>query len=129
VVTAGLLETLDAPGSGKDAIRRFFRRKLELCLEPRRPRGCLVTNSTAELASRDRATATRVGAVLAKIEAAFHRAVLRAQQAGEIDPARNPRALARFLTSSAQGISVMAKASPDRAVLDDIVKVTLAALD
>ena len=39
-----------------------------------------------------------------------------------------PRALARFLTSSAQGLSVMAKAFPDRAVLEDIVKVTLAAL-
>ncbi len=129
VVTAKLLETLDGPGSGTEAIRRFFRLKVDLSLEPGRPRGCLVTNSTAELASRDRGTATRVGAVLAKIEAAFHRAVVRAQKAGEIDPARNPRALARFLTSSAQGLSVMAKASPDRAVLHDIVKVTLAALE
>jgi TetR/AcrR family transcriptional regulator, transcriptional repressor for nem operon len=129
VVTAKLLATLDGPGSGKDAIRQFFRLKVDLSVEPGRPRGCLVTNSTAELASRDRGTATRVGAVLAKIEAAFHRAVLRAQKAGEIDPTRNPRALARFLTSSAQGLSVMAKASSDRAVLEDIVKVTLAALD
>jgi TetR/AcrR family transcriptional repressor of nem operon len=129
VVTAKLLATLDGPGSGKDAIRQFFRLKVDLSVEPGRPRGCLVTNSTAELASRDRGTATRVGAVLAKIEAAFHRAVVRAQRAGEIDPTRNPRALARFLTSSAQGLSVMAKAAPDRAVLEDIVKVTLAALD
>jgi TetR/AcrR family transcriptional repressor of nem operon len=88
-----------------------------------------VTNSAAELASRDRGTASRVGQVLAKIEAAFLRAVARAQRAGEIDPARDPRALARFLTSSAQGLSVMAKASPDRAVLEDIVAVILAALD
>ncbi|MGH7322589.1 MAG: TetR/AcrR family transcriptional regulator [Candidatus Rokuibacteriota bacterium] len=129
VVTAKLLATLEHPGSGKAAIRRFFRLKVELSMEPGRPRGCLVTNSTAELASRDRGTATRVGAVLTKIEGAFHRAVVRAQKAGEIDPARSPRALARFLTSSAQGLSVMAKASPDRAVLEDIVKVTLAALE
>ena len=88
-----------------------------------------MTNSAAELGSRDRGTATRVGVALTKIEAAFRRAVVRAQKAGEIDPTRNPRALARFLTSSAQGLSVMAKASPDRAVLGDIVKVTLAALD
>jgi TetR/AcrR family transcriptional regulator, transcriptional repressor for nem operon len=129
VVTAKLLEVLDGPGSGKDAIRRFFRLKVDLSLEPRRPRGCLVTNSTAELASRDRGTAIRVGGVLARIEAAFHRAVVRAQKAGEIDPARNARALARFLTSSAQGLSVMAKTSPDRTVLEDIVKVTLAGLE
>src|SRR6266852_3503577 len=65
VVTARLLAALDA-ASGKDAIRRFFRLKVELALEPRRPRGCLVTNSAAELASRDRGTATKVGAVLTK---------------------------------------------------------------
>ena len=88
-----------------------------------------MTNSATELASRDRGTAARVGTALTKIEAAFHRAVVRAQKAGEIDPKRNARALARFLTSSAQGLSVMAKAFPDRAVLADIVKVILAALD
>ena len=129
VVTAKLLEVLDDPGSGSDAIRRFFRLKLEASLQRRRPRGCLVTNSTAALATRDRGTAARMSAALARLEEAFHRAVVRAQKAGEIDPARNPRALARFLTSSAQGLSIMAKASPDRAVLEDIVQVTLATLE
>jgi TetR/AcrR family transcriptional repressor of nem operon len=51
--------------------------------------------------------------------------VIRGQQAGEIDPERDARALARFLTSSAQGLSVMAKASPERAPLEDIVQVTM----
>ena len=129
VVAAKLLAPLDEPASGRDAIREFFRLKVELSLEPGRPRGCLVTNSAAEVVSRDRDAATRVGAVLSKIEAAFQRAVARAQKAGEIDPKRNARALARFLTSSAQGLSVMAKVFPDRAVLGDIVKVILAALE
>jgi TetR/AcrR family transcriptional repressor of nem operon len=128
VMTARLLATLDAPGSGLGAIRRFFGLKVALAQERGRPRGCLVTNSAAELASRDRGTASRVGATLGKLEAAFRRAVVRAQQAGEIDPARDARALARFLTSSAQGLSVMAKASPDRATLEDIVSVTLEVL-
>jgi TetR/AcrR family transcriptional regulator, transcriptional repressor for nem operon len=67
--------------------------------------------------------------VLAKIEAAFRRVVVRGQQAGEIHPARDPRALARFLASTAQGLSVIAKISPDLAVLEDIVAVILAALE
>lgn len=125
VMTARLLAALDAPGSGLAAIRDFFRLKVALAQERGRPRGCLVTNSAAELASRDRGTAGRVNATLGRIEAAFHRAVVRGQQAGEIDPARDPRALARFLTSSAQGLSVMAKVSPDRAVLEDIVTITM----
>lgn len=127
-VTAELIETLDEPISGLEAIRRFFTLKISWAMAANRPRGCLVTNSAAELASRDRRTATRVGAVLANIEAAFLRAVVRAQEAGEIDPARDPRALARFLTSSAQGLSVMTKTFADRAVLTDIVGVIMAAL-
>jgi TetR/AcrR family transcriptional repressor of nem operon len=125
VMTARLLATLDAPGSGLRAIRRFFRLKVALAQERGRPRGCLLTNSAAELASRDRGAAGRIGVTLGRIEAAFFRAVIRAQQAGELDPRRDARALARFLTSSAQGLSVMAKASPDRAALEDIVKTTL----
>jgi TetR/AcrR family transcriptional repressor of nem operon len=128
VMTAKLLATLDAPGSGLGAIRRFFRLKVDAAQERSRPRGCLVTNSATELASRDRRTASRVGATLGRVEAAFHRAVIRAQQAGEIDPDRDARALARFLTSSAQGLSVMAKASPERAPLEDIVTVTMEAV-
>ena len=129
VVTTRLLAALDDTPSGLEAIRAFFRLKVEVSLDPARPRGCLVTNSAAELASRDRRAAARVGAVLVRIEEAFHRAVERGQRAREIDPASDPRALARFLTSSAQGISVMAKTRPDRAVLEDIVAVTLAALE
>ena len=129
VATARLLAALERPGSGKTAIRDFFRLKVELALQPGRPRGCLVTNSATELAARDRGTATKVGAVLAKLEAGFHRVVVRAQQAGEIDRARSARALARFRTSSAQGLSVMATAFPERVILEDIVKVTLATLD
>ena len=128
VVTAKLLAALDEPASGADAIRQFFRLKIELAVAAGRPRGCLVTNSATELATRDRATATRVAAVLTKIEAAFHRAVVRGQKAGEIDRARKPQALARFLTSSAQGLSVMAKAFPERAILEDVVDVILAVL-
>ena len=129
VETSKLLAALEEPPSGKAAIQRFFRLKVELATAPGRPRGCLVTNSAAELASRDRGTGTRVGAVLTRLDAAFQRAVVRAQKAGEIDPRRNPRALARFLTSSAQGLSVMAKALPDRAALDDIVEVILEVVD
>jgi len=127
-VTAKLVEALDEPASGMEAIRRFFRLKIESAVATNRPRGCLVTNSATELGSRDRSTATRIGAVLKKIEAAFHRAVVRAQEAGEIDPSRDPRALARFLTSSAQGLSVMAKTFSERAMLEDIVDVILAML-
>ncbi len=129
VVTRELFEALEAPGSGLEAIRRFFRLRVERSLDRSRPPGCLVTNSAVELSRRDRGAAAKVGASLAGLEAAFLRALARARAQGELAARRDVRALARFLTSSAQGLSVMAKAFPERAVLEDVVAVVLAALE
>ncbi len=129
VVARELFDALEAPGSGLAAIRRFFRLRVESALDRRRPRGCLVTNSAVELSGRDRGAAAKVGGSLVKMEAAFRGALERARAAGELPRTRDVRALARFLTSSAQGLSVMAKAFPERAILEDVVAVVLAALE
>jgi TetR/AcrR family transcriptional repressor of nem operon len=129
VVARELFEALDAPGSGLAAIRRFFHLRVASALDRRRPAGCLMTNSAVELSRRDRGVATRIGGSLGKMEAAFGRALDRARAAGELAPGRDLRALARFLTASAQGLSVMAKACPDRALLEDVVSVVLGALE
>jgi len=129
VVTRELFDALEAPGSGLEAIRRFFRLRVEGSLDRSRPPGCLVTNSAVELARGDRGAAAKVGGSLAKLEAAFLRALERARAQGELAATRDVRALARFLTSSAQGLSVMAKAFPERAVLEDVVAVVLASLE
>jgi TetR/AcrR family transcriptional repressor of nem operon len=129
VVARPLFDVLETPGSGLEAIRRFFRLKIEGSLDRRRPPGCLLTNSAVEVSRRDRSATAKVGASLAELEEAFFRALVRAREAGEVAVTRDLRAFARFLTSSAQGLSVMAKAAPERSVLEDIVSVVLAALD
>ena len=48
---------------------------------------------------------------------------------GEIDRDKDPRALARFLTSSIQGLRVMSKANPSRAKLRDVAEITLSVLE
>lgn len=129
VVTRRMLETLEMEGSGKDAVRRFFLAKLESARAADRPQGCLVTNAAVERSPYDPAAGAKVRACLAQLEAAFHKALVRAREAGEIPAKRDLRALARHLTNSAQGLSVLARAAVGRAVLEDIVRVTLAALD
>lgn len=129
VVSRDLFEALDAPGSGLEAIRRFFRLRIEGSLDRRRPPGCLVTNSAIELARCDRGAAAKVGRSLARIEAAFLRTLQRARAEGELTASQDLRALARFLTSSAQGLSVMARAARDRAALEDVVGIVLSVLD
>lgn len=129
VVARELFEALETPGSGIEAIRRFFRLRVEGSLDRRRPHGCLVTNSAVELSRRDRGAAAKVGGSLVKLEAAFLRALERARAAGELAATQDLRALARFLTSSAQGLSVMAKTFPDRAALEEVVEVVLSVLE
>ena len=129
VVTRELFEVLEAPGSGIEAIRQFFRLRVKGSLDRSRPPGCLVTNSAVELSGRDRRAAAKVGGSLAKIETAFLRALERARAAGELPALHDLRALARFLTSSAQGLSVMARTARERAVLDDVVGIVLSVLD
>ncbi len=128
-VTRRLLDILERPGSGKEAIRHFFRTKIASALAADRPPGCLVTNSVVERALHDRPTAARVAASLARMESTFHKALVRARDVGEIGKGRNLHALARYLTMCAQGLSVVGKVRPDRAALQQIVDVALAALD
>jgi TetR/AcrR family transcriptional repressor of nem operon len=88
-----------------------------------------MTNSAVELSGRDRRATAEVGGSLARIEAAFLRALERARATGELTGPRDLRVLARFLTSSAQGLSVMARAARDRAALEDVVDVILSVLE
>ena len=66
---------------------------------------------------------------LARIEAAFQDALARAQARGEIAGDADVASLARFLVSGIQGLRLVGKANPDRAVLTDIAAVMLRCLD
>ena len=91
-------------------------------------RGCLATNTVVELAPHDPEVAEAVKALLRRVEKAFHRTLVRAVEIGELSPDANPRALARFLCCTIQGLVVMGKASASRSTIKDIVKVTLGTL-
>lgn len=90
--------------------------------------GCFIGNCAAELAG-DRATAARVRRSLENIEAVFREGLARAQADGEIAAGADIDSLARFLVSGIQGLRLVGKANPDRAVLGDIAAVMLRCLD
>ena len=94
----------------------------------RKRRGCLMVNSTVELAFHDRETARLVGAQHRLMEKVLHDALTQAQRRGELSPEKEPRALARFLVAFLDGLNVATKANADPATLNDMVKVALQAL-
>ena len=92
-------------------------------------RGCFIGNCAAEVARHDRQAMTRVQRALLRNETLFREALETAQSRGELSASADPQALARFLTSALQGLRLVGKANPDRAVLTDIASVILRCLD
>ncbi|MEP6635362.1 MAG: TetR/AcrR family transcriptional regulator [Acidobacteriota bacterium] len=124
-----LFDLLERPGSVKKALRRLFNGVVEEALCGGERRGCFMGNAMSELAGRCKATAAKTCCNMAAMEDLFYRALLRGKKDGELKGVRDPRAVARFLFSSLQGLVLMAKATQDRKTLEDVVKVTLSVLD
>jgi TetR/AcrR family transcriptional repressor of nem operon len=124
-----IFELLEQPGSVKKSLRRLFEGIVEGSLGDRQRRGCFMGNATSELAGRCKETAARTCSNMAATEEALYRTLLRGKKEGELKNLRDLRAVARFLSSSLQGLALMAKATQHRKTLDDVVKVTLSVLD
>jgi len=129
VESGKVFELLERPGSVKKSLRQLFKRVLEESLRDGQRRGCFMGNAMSELAGRCKETAARTCGNMTAMEGAFCRALSRGKKKGELKGVRDPRAVARFLYSSLQGLSLMAKATRDRKTLEDVVKVTLSVLE
>lgn len=119
----------ERPGSVKNAFREMFDGIVEESVTNTNLRGCFINNTMIELAAHDEEAAKIVAANAVASEKAFHRALNEARKAGEISDEHDLLALARFLYNSMHGLRVMARATSDRKVLQDIVNVTLSTLD
>jgi len=124
-----MFELLERPGSVKKSLRQLFEGTVKKALCDEHRRGCFMGNSTSELAGRCKDTAARTRSNMESMQEALYRALLRGKKEGELKGVRDPRAVARFLYSSIQGLLLIAKAAHDRKTLDDVVKVTLSVLD
>ena len=118
---------LDAPA--RKLIGSLFERAVERMTEEDGRRGCFLNNCAVEVALHDPAAAKLIGGGFGIMEDTFFALVQRGQTEGEISADKDPRALARYLTSSLNGIMVMGKANPDREALSDIARIALTALD
>lgn len=82
--------------------------------------GCLITNTLTEVAPVDATVAEKLRVSLQRIEDLFEQTVRDGQAEGTIDPARDPRSLARLLLAAAQGMRVLGRSGASRAMLRDI---------
>ena len=92
-------------------------------------KGCLLLSANLERNLDDKKIAALVKTNQAQVEALFEEALRRAQQFGELAPGKDARALARFFLASVQGMRATARASSNRAALEQVARVALSTLD
>lgn len=129
VAGKGLSSTIEAAGGGKAGIAAVFRGYVNDVLEHGDARGCFLNISAVEMGTRDEDCASRISRGQARVEEVFLAAVEQGRRRGEISSREDARGLARYLTSSLNGLMVMAKTNRSRLALEDVVRVTLSALD
>ncbi|MEU9152366.1 helix-turn-helix domain-containing protein [Streptomyces sp. NPDC048417] len=125
-----LLRNLSRPGPVLPAVRALVRQYAdESATDDLRLRGCMVTNTAAELAPHDPAAARSVERNWDGLETVLHSALARAQAQDELSAGRDPLALARTLLVLLQGLRVVGKASTDPARVRDAAEQALRLLD
>jgi TetR/AcrR family transcriptional repressor of nem operon len=126
---ARIRAALASSRSVRAGIAAFVRRIIDDIMAGPGRRGCFIGNCAAELVRGERTGAARVRRSLERVEETFRDALTRAKDNGELPKAADVAALARFITAGIQGLRLVGKAYPDRAVLEDIAAVMLRCID
>lgn len=113
----------------KAAVQAFLHEVIERSVSDPHRRGCLLVNSALEVAPHDKELRVRIAAYLEEIAAFFRRNVQAAQAAGEVPRTLDCEDAARLLLGVLLGIRVLARANPDRALLEGVARPALALLE
>ena len=111
-----------------EAIGYFLDEILSRSLNDRERRGCMLVNSALELSPHDPEFREIIADALRRIEAFFLRCVRAGQADGSIANAMSAEQLAQHLLSTVMGVRVLARARPERELLQNIVGAALALL-
>jgi TetR/AcrR family transcriptional repressor of nem operon len=112
---------LESPGAGVAELRAYFDGLVEDLTTREGQMGCLMVNSTVELAAQDSEVGEVVRNHMDRLEANAERALRNAKRRGEVPQTVNPRAKATQLMATGMGLMVVGKTDPGRKVLETIV--------
>ena len=120
---------LDQPGPALPTLRRFIGGMIEGGLADPQRRGCLIANTVMELSPHEKEIAGTLRQALKMVEDTFFKVLARAKQQGELKRDKDPRALARFLSTMLQGTIVMIKAGGSADAVKQTAETALSILD
>jgi len=125
---SAMLADLEKPDAGYGDVLAFFDRLRDMEDESGEvPRTCLIGRSCVELSADDAAVAERVQAHMERTMRAFANALGNAVASGELEPLE-PKAVARHLTATLQGLGIMRRAGATLDELGGAVQVALSVM-
>ena len=125
---AATLAMLEGATGAKPVLRQLFESAIQESVVDQ-PKGCLMVNTAVEAPLLDPEVSRLVEDNRLAMEAALGRLIERGQASGEISTRHPAKALARFIFNTITGIRGSARARVERKVLEDVVEVTMSALD
>jgi TetR/AcrR family transcriptional repressor of nem operon len=122
------LGALESAGAGLAELRAYFDGLVEDLTTREGRIGCLMVNSTMELAAEDSEVGAIVRNHMGRLERNAARALRNAKRRGEIPEHIDPRAKATQLMATGMGLMVVGKTDPGRKPLETIVEAAFADL-
>ena len=117
------------PEADKQTIISLFRGLVVNMAKEENCYGCLMTNSAVELCPHDAEAKSKIELHFGAISKAFKQALSKAKTKGEIKSDLDIDSIAKYLTSSLQGLRVMGKVNRDPQTLNSIVDIILSVLN
>lgn len=127
-IVSQMMRDLERAESARAFIDDVFQDLARNLDTPNGRRPCLVMNDSGDVERREDAVARRMRNGAEQFESVFRTAVVRAQREGDVSET-DPDALARYLMSSRSGLLAVRKTGASEEALQDIIAVTLSALD
>ena len=124
-----VLEPIEAPDAGADAIREAFAGYATAGEGWARGRGCLLCNTAVERAAMDPGARRHVDAYLERLTGAFRHALDNARQRGEVEPTADLDDLAAFLTMALVGVAAITRAEAAPELIRVACRITTSVLD
>jgi len=113
----------------REAIAAFLTEIVEKSLEDAEHRGCMLVNAALEVAPHDPEFRLVVADELRLIEAFFRRCVVRGHLSGDISRSIDAKDSARLFLGVLMGLRVLARARPERALLEGVARTALKSLE
>jgi TetR/AcrR family transcriptional repressor of nem operon len=126
---ARIQEIINNSGSTKETVQKLLEMATTELLDDKQQKGCFMVNAEVEVASHDAEVSNLVCKNDQQMEEAFYQVIKKGQESGELKNQQDARALSRFIFNSVKGMRVTAKSTPDRSLFNDIIKLTISALD